>query len=83
MYINMKLTLLPILIKLIFIDSNSGEQLGGVRVETDNKIYYSDLNGVILIDRKETIKSVKYVSYQKIGGIKLTNDTTINLKSID
>jgi hypothetical protein len=79
----MKLTLLPILIKLIFIDSNSGEQLGGVRVETDNKIYYSDLNGVILIDQKETIKSVKYVSYQKIGGIKLTNDTTINLKSID
>ena len=83
MYINMKLTLLPILIKLIFIDSNSGEQLGGVRVETDNKIYYSDLNGVILIDQKETIKSVKYVSYQKIGGIKLSNDTTINLKSID
>jgi hypothetical protein len=79
----MKLTLLPILIKLIFIDSNSGEQLGGVRVETDNKIYYSDLNGVILIDQKETIKSVKYVSYQKIGGIKLSNDTTINLKSID
>lgn len=83
MYINMKLTLLPILIKLIFIDSNSGEQLGGVRVETDNKIYYSDLNGVILIDQKEIIKSVKYVSYQKIGGIKLSNDTTINLKSID
>jgi hypothetical protein len=79
----MKLTLLPILIKLIFIDSNSGEQLGGVRVETDNKIYYSDLNGVILIDQKESIKSVKYVSYQKIGGIKLSNDTTINLKSID
>jgi hypothetical protein len=79
----MKLTLLPILIKLIFIDSNSGEQLGGVRVETDNKIYYSDLNGVILIDQKEIIKSVKYASYQKIGGIKLTNDTTINLKSVD
>jgi len=79
----MKLTLLPILIKLIFIDSNSGEQLGGVRVETDKKIYYSDLNGVILIDQKEIIKSVKYVSYQKIGGIKLSNDTTINLKSID
>lgn len=79
----MKLTLLPILIKLIFIDSNSGEHLGGVRVETDNKIYYSDLNGVILIDQKESIKSVKYVSYQKIEGIKLTNDTIINLTTID
>ena len=79
----MKLTLLPILIKLIFIDSNSGEHLGGVRVETNNKIYYSDLNGVVLIDQKESIKSVKYVSYQKIGVIKLTNDTIINLKTID
>lgn len=69
-----------ILLQLFIQDVNTHEKLAGVKVITKSGIYYSDLNGRVVIPSQDTLSTivVNYISYQDIVTT-LHSDTTINL----
>ena len=76
----MKTLIFAFLIKLTIIDINTNEKLPGVKVETNQNIYYSNLDGVINIPNNEKILNIDYISYENIQQIVVKKDTTITLK---
>ena len=78
----MKTILITLFFKILFLDSQNQETLTGVRVETNNGVYYSDLSGEVFIPSEEKIVSVDYVSYETKNGITLSNDTIISLDQV-
>ena len=77
----MKTVILPIQFKLLLLDGQTNEKLFGVRVETNNKTYYTNLQGEVSIPKDEKIKKISYISYSDVNNIKITNDTILTLKS--
>jgi hypothetical protein len=75
----MKTILITVFFKILFLDSQNQETLTGVRVETNNGVYYSDLSGEVFIPTEEKIISVDYVSYISLENITSHSDTTIHL----
>jgi hypothetical protein len=78
----MKSLIVPILFKLLFIDPQTNESLPGVRVETSNKVYYSNFDGEVSIPKNESIEKISYISYQTIEKSKVIGDTTIRLYQV-
>ena len=78
----MKTILITVFFKILFLDSQNQETLTGVRVETNNGVYYSDLSGEVFIPTEEKIISVDYVSYVSLDNLKSQSDTTIHLCQI-
>ncbi|MEY4573537.1 MAG: hypothetical protein RLZ10_2827, partial [Bacteroidota bacterium] len=58
------------------------ETLTGVRVETNQGTYYSNLDGEVFIPTDDKVLSVSYVSYETKNGVTLSNDTIISLNQI-
>lgn len=75
----MKTIFIIVFFKILFLDSQNQETLTGVRVETNNGVYYSDLSGEVFIPTEEKIISVDYVSYISLENITSHSDTTIHL----
>ena len=75
------LAALPILLNLLIVDAETKEPLTGVRVQTNNHIYYSDFDGNVNLPNDEKILNIDYVSYKPVSNISLENDTTIQLDS--
>ena len=78
----MKTILITVFFKILFLDSQNQETLTGVRVETNNGVYYSDLSGEVFIPTEEKIISVDYVSYISLDNLSSQSDTTIHLSQI-
>lgn len=78
----MKTILITVFFKILFLDSQNQETLTGVRVETNNGVYYSDLSGEVFIPTEEKIISVDYVSYISLDELQPKSDTTIHLCQI-
>ena len=78
----MKTILITVFFKILFLDSQNQETLTGVRVETNNGVYYSDLSGEVFIPTDDKVLSVSYVSYETKNGVTLSNDTIISLNQI-
>jgi hypothetical protein len=66
-------------VKIMFVDVQTNETLPGVKIQTEHKTYYSDLEGYVLIPKNEKILDISSISYKPINNIELINDTTINL----
>ena len=78
----MKTILIAVFFKILFLDSQTQETLTGVRVETNNGVYYSDLSGEVFIPIEEKVFSVSYVSYESKNDVTLLNDTIITMSQI-
>lgn len=78
----MKSLILPILFNLLFIDPQTNEKLPGVRVETPNKVYYSNFDGEVSIPNNENITKISYISYQTIEESHIVGDTIIRLNQM-
>lgn len=63
-------------------DSQTDETLTGVKVETNQGTYYSNLDGEVFIPTEDKILSVSYVSYETKNDVILSNDTIISLSEI-
>lgn len=63
-------------------DAQTDETLTGVKVETNQGTYYSNLDGEVFIPTEEKIISVDYVSYVSLDNLKSQSDTTIHLCQI-
>jgi len=78
----MKTILITVFFKILFLDSQTDETLTGVKVETNQGIYYSNLDGEVFIPTEEKIISVDYVSYVSLDNLSSQSDTTIHLSQI-
>jgi hypothetical protein len=78
----MKTILLTIFFRILFLDSQTDETLTGVKVETNQGVYFSNLSGEVFIPVEEKIISVDYVSYISLENLKSQSDTTIHLCQI-
>jgi len=78
----MKTILISVFFRIIFLDSQTDETLTGVRVETNQGTYYSNLDGEVFIPTDDKVLSVSYVSYETKNGVTLSNDTIISLNQI-
>lgn len=66
------------LFQLIIQDAKTGETLPGVKIATKSGVYYTDINGKVVLPSNDTVVAINYVSYQdKV--IKLKSDTLITL----
>ena len=75
----MKTILTSLLIKILFVDVQTNETLPGVRIQTEHNIYYSNLDGYLILPKNEKILDISSISYQNIKKVNLTKDTVINL----
>jgi len=78
----MKTIFIAIVFKLVIVDSGTNESLVGVRVETDNNTYFTDLYGYVEIPQGEEVKSISYISYQSKQNIEITKDTIIDISPL-
>jgi len=78
----MKTILISVFFRIIFLDSQTDETLTGVKVETNQGTYYSNLDGEVFIPTEDKILSVSYVSYETKNDVILSNDTIISLSEI-
>ena len=78
----MKSIFIAIVFKLVIVDSGTNESLVGVRVETDNNTYFTDLYGYVEIPQGEEVKSISYISYQSKQNIEITKDTIIDISPL-
>ena len=78
----MKTIFITVFFKILFLDSQTDETLTGVKVETNQGIYYSNLDGEVFIPTEEKIISVDYVSYVSLDNLSSQSDTTIHLSQI-
>ena len=75
----MKTVISLFFVKIMFVDVQTNETLPGVKVQTEHKTYYSDLEGYVIIPKNQKILDISSISYEPIKNITLINDTTINL----
>jgi hypothetical protein len=78
----MKSIFIAIVFKLVIVDSGTNESLVGVRVETNNNTYFTDLYGYVEIPQGEEVKSISYISYQSKQNIEITKDTIIDISPL-
>jgi hypothetical protein len=78
----MKTIFIAIVFKLVIVDSGTNESLVGVRVETNNNTYFTDLYGYVEIPQGEEVKSISYISYQSKQNIEITKDTIIDISPL-
>lgn len=78
----MKTILIIVFFRILFIDSQTDETLTGVKVETNQGIYFSNLDGEVFIPTEEDVLTVSYVSYSYLNNLKTKSDTTIHLCQI-
>lgn len=69
-----------LLLQLFIQDVNTHEKLAGVRVVTKSGVYYTDINGRVLIPSADTTSKivVNYISYQDVV-VSLHSDTLLSL----
>jgi hypothetical protein len=79
----MKTILITVFFRILFLDSQTEETLTGVKVQTNQGIYYSNLDGEVFIPTEEEVLSVSYVSYKTKNDITLSNDTIMSLSQIN
>ena len=60
----MKTILITVFFRILFLDSQTDETLTGVKVETNQGVYFSNLDGEVFIPTEEEVLSVSYVSYE-------------------
>ena len=75
----MKTIFIAIVFKLLIVDSQTGENLVGAKVETNNNTYFTDLYGYVVIPQGEKIKSISYISYETKRDIQVTKDTIVDI----
>jgi hypothetical protein len=75
----MKTIITSLLIKIMFVDVQTNETLPGVKVQTDHNVYYSNLDGYVILFDDEKVLDISYVSYDNIKNPSLKKDTLINL----
>jgi hypothetical protein len=78
----MKTILITVFFRILFLDSQTEETLTGVKVQTSQGIYYSNLDGEVFIPTEDKVLSVSYVSYETKNGVTLSNDTIMSLSQI-
>jgi hypothetical protein len=78
----MKTILITVFFRILFLDSQTEETLTGVKVETNQGVYFSNLDGEVFIPTEEKIISVNYVSYKTKNDIALSNDTIMSLSQV-
>ena len=78
----MKTILISVFFRIIFLDSQTDETLTGVKVQTTQGTYYSNLDGEVFIPTDDKVLSVSYVSYETKNGVTLSNDTIMFLSQI-
>lgn len=78
----MKTIIISVFFRILFLDAQTDETLTGVKVETNQGTYYSNLDGEVFIPTEEKIISVDYVSYVSLDNLKSQSDTTIHLCQI-
>lgn len=76
----MKTILTSLLIKILFVDVQTNETLPGVRIQTEHNIYYSNLDGYLILPKNEKILDISSISYQNMKKLNITKDTVINLR---
>ena len=75
----MKTIFIAIVFKLLIVDSQTGENLVGAKVETNNNTYFTDLYGYVEIPQGEKVESISYISYETKHNIQVTKDTIIDI----
>ncbi len=75
----MKTILITVFFRILFLDLQTEETLTGVKVETNQGVYFSNLDGEVFIPTEEKIISVDYVSYISLDDLPSQSDTTIHL----
>jgi hypothetical protein len=75
----MKTVLFALFIKIWFLDIQTKDTLPAVKVTTDKKVYYSNLDGYVSIPSDEKVLKVTYNTYKTIENLNVNNDTTIML----
>jgi hypothetical protein len=78
----MKTIFIAIVFKLLVVDSQTGENLVGVKVETNNNTYFTDLYGYVEIPQGDEIKSISYISYKSKQNIEITKDTIVDISPL-
>ena len=78
----MKTILITVFFRILFLDSQTDETLTGVKVETNQGVYFSNLDGEVFIPTEEKIISVDYVSYISLDDLSSQSDTTIHLYQV-
>ena len=78
----MKTIFIAIVFKLLIVDSQTGENLVGAKVETNNKTYFTDLYGYVEIPQGEKVESISYISYETKHDIQVTKDTIIDISPL-
>jgi hypothetical protein len=78
----MKIIFITVFFRILFLDSQTEETLTGVKVETNQGVYFSNLDGEVFIPTEEKIISVNYVSYKTKNDIALSNDTIMSLSQV-
>jgi len=78
----MKTILITVFFRILFLDSQTEETLTGVKVETNQGVYFSNLDGEVFIPTEDKVLSISYVSYETKNGVTLSNDTIMSLSQI-
>ncbi len=78
----MKTIFIAIVFKLLIVDSQTGENLVGAKVETNKNAYFTDLYGYVEIPQGEEVKSISYISYQSKHNIEVTKDTIVDISPL-
>jgi hypothetical protein len=78
----MKTIFIAIVFKLLIVDSQTGENLVGAKVETNNNTYFTDLYGYVEITQGEKIESISYISYHSKHNIEVTKDTIVDISPL-
>jgi hypothetical protein len=78
----MKTIFIAIVFKLLVVDSQTGENLVGAKVETNNNTYFTDLYGYVEIPQGEKVESISYISYETKHDIQVTKDTIIDISPL-
>lgn len=78
----MKTIFIAIVFKLLIVDSKTGENLVGAKVETNNNTYFTDLYGYVEIPQGEKVESISYISYETKHDIQVTKDTVIDISPL-
>ena len=78
----MKTIFIAIVFKLLVVDSQTGENLVGAKVETNNNTYFTDLYGYVEIPQGENVESISYISYETKHDIQVTKDTIIDISPL-
>ena len=78
----MKTIFIAIVFKLLIVDSQTGENLVGAKVETNNNTYFTDLYGYVEIPQGENVESISYISYETKHDIQVTKDTIIDISPL-